>query len=130
MGWQLLLSTAQDEAQGCISLTSAPAARACGPRSVTRASRTVRVMNTTEAPNTQCGEFWSMIQPNTRGLTMPPRLKPGDTMPKARPAAPGGAELRPSMSREGAMTPPRNPAVPIAAVSSSDGKLTVATDNP
>ena len=58
-------------------------------------------MNTTEAPNTQCGMLWSMIQPNNRGLMMPPILKPVETMPKARPAAPAGAALRTSMSREG-----------------------------
>src|SRR6266851_925288 len=79
MGCHALLSTARDEAQGCISLMSAPAERACGPRSVTSASNTVRIMNTTEAPNTQCGKFWSMIQPNSSGLTMPPRLKPVET---------------------------------------------------
>jgi hypothetical protein len=29
-----------------------------------------------------------MIQPNSSGLMMPPRLKPVETMPNARPAAP------------------------------------------
>ena len=42
-------------------------------------------------------------------------------MPKARPAAPAGAALRTSMSREGAITPPRKPAVAIAAVK-QDGR--------
>ena len=78
-------------------------------------------MNTTDAPNTQCGQFWSMIQPNSSGLTMPPMLKPVETMPKARPAAPAGAALRTSISRDGAITPPRNPAAAIAAVNSSAG---------
>src|SRR4051794_41971282 len=62
-----------------------------------------------------------MIQPNSSGLMMPPILKPVETMPKARPAAPGGTALRTSMSREGAITPPRNPALPIAMGSSSGG---------
>ena len=47
-------------------------------------------------------------------------------MPNARPAAPGGAALRTSMSREGAITPPRNPASPIAAVSTIAGRPTSA----
>src|SRR6476661_5837097 len=83
-------------------------------------------MKITDAPNTQCGALWSMIQPNSSGLTMPPRLKPVETMPKARPAAPDGAALRTSISREGAITPPRNPAAAIAAVSNSDGNAIVA----
>src|SRR6266699_4741158 len=124
-----MLSTARDEAQGCISLASDPAGSACGLQSLKSASRTVRIMNTTEAPNTQCGQFWSMIQPNSSGLTMPPRLKPVETMPNARPAAPAGAASRTSMSREGAITPPRNPASAIAAVSTSEGKVTVAMTN-
>ena len=53
---------------------------------------------------------------------MPPRLKPVETMANARPAAPGGAALRTSMSREGAITPPRKPASPIAAVSTISGQ--------
>ena len=97
-----------------------------GLRSVTSASRTVSTMKATDAPNTQCGRFWSMIQPNNSGLRMPLKLKPVETMPKARPAAPAGAALRTSMSREGAITPPRNPASPIAAVSTADGRLIVA----
>ena len=36
----------------------------CGVRSVASASATVITMNTTDAPNTQCGWFWSMIQPH------------------------------------------------------------------
>ena len=56
-----------------------------------------------------------MIQPNSSGLMMPPILKPVETMPKARPAAPAGAALRTSISREGAITPPRNPADAMAA---------------
>ena len=83
-------------------------------------------MKTTEAPNTQRGMFWSMIQPNSSGLKMPLRLNPVETIPKARPAAPAGAALRTSMSREGAITPPRKPATAIAAVNSSDGNVTVA----
>ena len=86
-------------------------------------------MNTTDAPNTQCGEFWSMIQPNSNGLMMPPTLKPVETIPKARPAVPGGAALRTSISREGAITPPRKPADAMAAISSGDGKLIVAIMN-
>ena len=66
-----------------------------------------------------------MIQPNSNGLRMPLKLKPVETMPKARPAAPGGAALRTSMSRDGAMTPPRKPAAPIAAVSTTDGSVVV-----
>jgi len=42
-------------------------------------------MNTTDAPNTQCGKFWSMIQPNNNGLMMPPTLKP-PSPPAAPPA--------------------------------------------
>src|SRR6267154_2006819 len=87
-------------------------------RSVNGDSTTVATMKITEAPNTQCGALWSMIQPNSSGLMMPPRLKPVETMPKARPAAPGGAALRTSMSRDGAITPPKNPAAPIAAINS------------
>ena len=56
----------------------------------------------TEAPNTQCGAFWSMIQPNGSGLTMPPRLKPVETIPKARPAAPGGAYMVRFRTEDGA----------------------------
>src|SRR5580658_828667 len=123
MGAASDLSTVRDEVQECISLALA---EACGFRSVTSASRTVSIMNMTEAPNTQCGIFWSMIQPNSSGLTMPPRLKPVETMPKARPAAPGGAALRTSISREGAITPPRKPAVAIAVVNNSDGNVSVA----
>src|SRR5450631_3427472 len=126
IGCHASLSTARDEAQGCISRASPPAEPVCGPRSVNSASRTVRVMKTTDAPNTQCGMFWSMIQPNSSGLKMPLRLNPVETMPKARPAAPTGAALRTSMSREGAITPPRNPAVAIATISSSVGSVTVA----
>src|SRR6478735_4387715 len=107
-----MLSTARDEAQECINLVTGGF---CGLRSVTSARMTVSTMKATEAPNTQCGMFWSMIQPNNNGLKMPLKLKPVETMPKARPAAPGGAALRTSMSREGAITPPRNPAIPIAA---------------
>src|SRR6476660_1165239 len=62
-------SRAVGEAQGCISLTSGASELACGPRSVTSASKTVRTMNTADAPNTPCGKFWSMIQPNSSGLT-------------------------------------------------------------
>src|SRR6195952_5228049 len=61
-----------------------PVAADCGLRSVTSASSTVRTMNTTEVPNTQCGRFWSMIQPYSSGLMIPPMLKPVETMPKAR----------------------------------------------
>ena len=50
----------------------------------------VSSMNTTEVPNTQRGAFMSMIQPNSNGLTTPAKLKPVETMPKARPAAPAG----------------------------------------
>src|SRR5258708_1109957 len=125
MGSSRKLSTAASEAQGCISLTSGASELPCGLRSVASASSTVRTMNTTEAPNTQCGAFWSMIQPNNNGLTMPPRLKPVVTMPKARPAAPDGAALRTSMSREGAITPPRNPAMPIAVANSREGSVTL-----
>ena len=121
-----MLSTALGDVQDCISLTSGASDLACGPRSVTSASRTVRIMNTTEAPNTQLGAFWSMTQPNSSGLTIPPRLNPVETMPNARPAAPAGAALSTSISRDGAMTPPRNPAVPIATISSGNGKLTAA----
>src|SRR4030088_600240 len=120
---------AAGEAQGCISLASGSSEQACGLRSVTSASKTVRTMNTADAPKTQCGKFWSMIQPNSSGLTMPPRLKPVETMPNARPAAPAGAALRTSISREGAITPPRNPADAIAAVNSSDGNVMVAMIN-
>ena len=67
-----------------------------------------------------------MIQPYSSGLRMPLKLKPVETMPKARPAVPAGAALRTSMSRDGAMTPPRNPASPRAAVSTAVGRLTVA----
>src|SRR6185437_16064221 len=126
MGGPAMLSTAARERQECISLVSEAPEFACGTRSVTSASSTVSTMNTTEAPNTQCGRFWSMIQPNSSGLMMPPMLNPVETMPKARPAAPAGAALRTSMSREGAITPPRNPAPAIAAVSSSDGSATAA----
>src|SRR6185437_12454043 len=126
MGGPAMLSTAARERQECISLVSEAPEFACAPRSVTSASSTVRTMNTTDAPNTQCGKFWSMIQPNNSGLTMPPRLKPVETMPKARPAAPAGAALRTSISRDGAITPPRNPAAVIAAINSSDGKVIVA----
>jgi len=83
-------------------------------------------MNPAEAPNTQCGKFWSMIQPNNSGLMMPPMLKPVDTMPKARPAVPDGAAFRTSISREGAITPPRNHADAMANVSNSGDKLIVA----
>src|SRR5258708_17376340 len=126
MGSSRKLSTAASEAQGCISLTSGASEPARGLRSVASASRTVRTMNTTEAPNTQCGAFWSMIQPNNNGLTMPPRLKPVVTMPKARPAAPDGAALRTSISREGAITPPRKPAMPIAVANAIEGSVTLA----
>ena len=85
-----------------------------GLRSVRSDSTVVMSMKTTEAPNTQCGAFWSMIQPNNSGLMMPPMLKPVETMPKARPAAPAGAAARTSMSREGAITPLRKPATVIA----------------
>src|SRR2546429_3869136 len=124
-----MLSTAEDEAQGCIGLASGASELARGLRSVTGASNTVRIMNTAEAPNTHCGQFRSMIQPNSSGLTIPPRVKPVVTIPNARPAAPGGAASRTSMSREGAITPPRNPAVVIAAISSSEGKLIAAMTN-
>ena len=70
-----------------------------------------------------------MIQPNSSGLTMPPRLKPVVTMPNARPAAPAGAASRTSISREGAITPPRNPAAAIAAVKISDGSAIAAMTN-
>ena len=69
--------------------------------------------------NTPRGIDWSMIQPNRIGLTMPLMLKPVETMPKARPAAPGGAALRTIMSRDGAITPPRKPASVIMAISST-----------
>ena len=42
-----------------------------------------------------------MMLPYISGAMMPPMLKPVETMPKARPAAPGGAALRTSMSRDG-----------------------------
>jgi hypothetical protein len=57
MGCQAWLSTARDGAQECISLASAPAERFSGPRSVKSASKTVRIMNMADAPNTQCGIF-------------------------------------------------------------------------
>ena len=66
-----------------------------------------------------------MIQPNSSGLMMPPKLKPVETMPKARPAAPAGAALRTSMSRDGAITPPRKPATVIAAISRIAGNVTM-----
>src|SRR3984885_13048709 len=100
-----------------------------GFRSVASANRTVSTMNTTEVPNTQCGRFLSMIQPNSNGLMTPPILKPVETMPNARPAAPGGAALRTIMSREGAITQPRNAATANAAVSSNGGRVTAATIN-
>src|ERR1700750_1358591 len=63
-----------------------------------------------------------MIQPNSSGLTIPEKLKPVETMAKARPAAPGGAALRTSMSREGAIMPPRKPAAVMIAVSAGAGQ--------
>ena len=60
------------------------------------------------------------------GSTIPEKLKPVETMAKARPAAPGGAALRTSMSREGAITPPRKPAIVITAVSGIAGNVTNA----
>ena len=88
-------------------------------RSVTSASSTVSAMKTAARQNTPRGIDWSMIQPNSSGEMMPLMLKPVETMPKARPAAPGGADLRTSMSREGAITPPRKPATVIMAISST-----------
>src|SRR5579862_5456656 len=63
-------------------------------RSVKNVSTTVIAMNSAETMNTACGMFWSMIQPNSSGLAIPEKLKPVETMAKARPAAPGGAALR------------------------------------
>src|SRR5688572_18747742 len=82
-------------------------------RSVINTSTTVSAMKQAAPQNTPRGIDWSMIQPNSSGETMPLILKPVETMPKARPAAPGGADLRTSMSREGAITPPRKPATVI-----------------
>src|SRR6478736_4662232 len=67
-----------------------------------------------------------MIQPNSSGAKIPLKLNPVEAMPMARPAAPAGAASRTSMSREGAITPLRNPADAISAVSSSGGNVTIA----
>jgi hypothetical protein len=73
-----MLSTAAGEAQGCKSLASRGCGFRCWLRAVMSASRTVRIMNTTEAPKTQRGAFRSIIQPNRSVLTMPPILAGGD----------------------------------------------------
>ena len=44
---------------------------------------------------------------------MPPMLNPVETMPNTRPAAPGGAALRTSMSRAGCTMPSRKPVSPM-----------------
>ena len=61
------------------------------------------------APNTQRGAPLSIIQPNSNGPMMPPMLKPVVTMPNTRPAAPGGAARRTSMSRKGCIMPKMTP---------------------
>ena len=47
--------------------------------------------------NTPRGIDWSMIQPNISGEMIPLMLKPVETMPKARPAAPGGDHVLPEV---------------------------------
>ena len=44
-------------------------------------------------------------------------------MPNTRPAAPGGAALRTSMSREGSIMPLRKPASPMPTTSAGAGRL-------
>ena len=86
-------------------------------------------MKSAEMLNTQRGRLWSIIQPNSRGLNMPLKLNPVETMPKARPAAPSGAALRTSMSRDGAIIPPRKPAVAMVIVSNAGGSATNAINS-
>src|SRR3984893_9320020 len=94
-------------------------------RSPISASATVRIMNTTLAPNTQRGAPKSMIQPNSIGPIMPPVLRPIETIPNARRTAPDGAAARTSMSREGMIMPERKPAIAIAAISTGGVRPTV-----
>ena len=65
------------------------------------------------------------IAPELRGLGYGKALM-WHSMAQARPAAPAGAAFRTSMSRDGAITPPRKPAAVIAAVSQIAGSVTVA----
>src|SRR3546814_13167630 len=88
---------------------------------------TVIVMKQTAAPNSQRGSPWSRIQPNSIGPTAPPTLKPVETMPKERPAAPGGAAARTSMSRAGATRTEKQPARAMTGTKEKAGRDEVAT---
>ena len=52
-------------------------------------------------------------------------LNPVVTMPNTRPAMPGGAAARTSMSRDGMIMPPRKPAAAIATTSRITPRLNV-----
>src|ERR1700761_3405428 len=69
-----------------------------------------------------------MIQPPSMGPIVPPILNPVVTIPNTRPDAPGGAAARTSMSREGAIMPDRNPAVPQAPRQQDRTRIDCADD--
>src|ERR1043166_3234507 len=60
--------------------------------------------------NTSRGEPWSMIAPKISGAMTPPILKPVVTKPNTLPNDPGGVIARTIMSRDGMITPEKNPA--------------------
>src|ERR1700722_4111336 len=111
----------------CYDVAGASAVRRRDRQSLARAAIDVSAMNRTDAPNTQRGRSWSMIQPPINGPIVPPILNPVVTIPNTRPNAPGGEAERTSMSREGAIMPDSRPARPIAAISRMDPRLTEPT---
>src|SRR3954447_23364332 len=86
-------------------------------RSPSQAASAVIVMKIMLTRNTDRGAPRSMMKPNIKGPTMPAKLNPVVTTPNVRPTAPGGAAARTSMSRDGMIIPPRNPAAAIATSS-------------
>ena len=71
---------------------------------------TVSRINITANHITPIASFLSSKKPKISGPITPPRLNPVETIPKVRPSAPTGDALRTNISRDGAMTPIKNPA--------------------
>src|SRR5205085_11758210 len=98
IGRRPMLSTAGDGAQGCILFVAGRPGRGLGIP--VGEKRQHNRQNHEEGGDAKHPMRRTLVHDpaNNSGLAMPLKLKPVETMPKARPAAPAGAAPRTSMS--------------------------------
>ena len=86
------------------------ARRRCARHWDHKAVTAVMAMKPAVSPKIHAGWPWSRMMPKRTGPIAAPILKPVVTIPKTRPAAPGGAASRAIISREGWIRPEKKPA--------------------